>query len=311
MQRNVKWIRADLGRWTFAFFLIASAPALAQHCAPTGETWSAEKFGLASDPAYQNARDRWAAVLKGRREIEGKNSSDCTPPNDKVDGYEGFPVIECRYESDGGDDRKKWPRISAKARSLNPSVDQLAAWSVNACRDNGRTGAADLANCLSGVVKGIWTQNNAQFPLSGIVIERRCDVSNKDCKNTSGKDPLRQPLLMSFRDGITSASPALSFGTPKVALSDDIYQKLFDEPRNALHVKSRARIASVLRDHWQAWRAAQPSGSQAASAPANADGVTWLTISRDVHKRACSGDRNDLIAAAVKAGVYQSFEPSH
>ena len=287
---------------------VISTSCLAQNrsCAPQGTTWSAEAFNLAADQGYKDALKLWQQRIPGRRELEGASDADCKAAMHDVAGYEGFPVLQCNYKSDGGDEKKAWPALPGIARTLNPSVDQLAAWTVTACRDNGHSAGEQLKSCLSKIVKGIWGANNAQFPLAGVVIERRCDVSGQECNGTPKLDPLRQPLLMTFRDGVTVASPVLNGGTPGSALSDDDYTKLFTEAASGLKAKKRARVANATREAWSSWRSFKglpeiPAGWLESGATLAATG--WLSISREVHKAACKSERNEVISAAVRAGI--------
>jgi hypothetical protein len=103
-----------------------AAFAQTNHCAPKDITWSAEGFGLANDGAYQNAVKLWRKKIPGRRELEGKKSDDCKAANLTVEEYVGYPVLECKYTSNGGDNLGAWPSQPAKVQTLNPSVEQLA-----------------------------------------------------------------------------------------------------------------------------------------------------------------------------------------
>src|ERR1043165_1063318 len=111
---------------------------------------------------------------------------------------------------------------------------------------------------------------------------------------------------MTFRAGVTVASPVLNGGTPGDALSDEVYTRLFTEAASGLKAKKRARVANATREAWSSWRAFKglpeiPDGWLESGA--TLVGTGWLSISREVHKAACRSERNELISAAVRAGI--------
>jgi hypothetical protein len=292
------------------FASLGSTTTFAQplSCAPRGSTSPVSASGVADSEAYKIALRQWTDRLPDRRELEGASPSACRGPMWDVPGYKDFPVYECSYRSDGGDDgpRPRWPALHARVRVLDPSKEQLAAWTATACRDSGADGGDVLASCIQKTVNLIWTNNNAQFPVSGLVVERRCDVlkdQRKKCAGTPAHSHVRQPLMMSFRDGVTVASNALDNNTPSEELSDGTYDALFGESYDDVVAKSVSRVANAEREQWEHWRAVndkpiEPDGVATGTIDLGHNG--WLIVSREVHKAACNSDRNELILAVVR-----------
>jgi len=116
----------------------------------------------AGDELPANAVDRlkkkYANKLQRARYME-QNGEATTYP-----GWEGFPLMKCRYSVTDKNGRQK----SAPVIMLNPSVEQLARWVVKTCLVV--KGSADFAY-TDKLFNRVLEQSGGQFPVAGIVFE--------------------------------------------------------------------------------------------------------------------------------------------
>jgi hypothetical protein len=79
-------------------------------------------------------------------------------------GASRFPIRRCSYNQDG---------FTAEVIMMNPDAEQIARWVVSACQASRRvaTGELGFERCLVSAAREIWLQANAQFPISGLVVE--------------------------------------------------------------------------------------------------------------------------------------------
>jgi len=87
---------------------------------------------------------------------------------------------DCNYTNSG---------LKGRVLMVNADADQLARWTISACK---ATVKGTTPECLTSVVNNLWCPSNAQFPISGTVIE-----SADNCNAGSGS------ALIAFRDGVT------------------------------------------------------------------------------------------------------------
>lgn len=264
----------------------AAAAAFELSCNPPGTPVPAS-----SDTKFDYALKLWRGKLKQIRYLEGTDPSKCTSVPDQ-DGYLGYPVVECTYTSNGGGHSKA---LTAKVRLLEPSAQQLALWSVHACRAN-HVIEARMETCLGQLIDEVWLANNATFPVAGIVIER-CADSGSGC----GADADR-PRNVPFQDGVTVNTELKQVGATKdhrwsfVQQPDAMQTSLAAERRaNVTKVYKRARVSNFDKNSWANW-VAHGSASDALKTMTSDD---WLEISRQVQLKACKSDSNELMDAAV------------
>jgi len=101
-------------------------------------------------------------------------------------GYEGLSVKRCIY-TEGN--------LTGLAYTLHPTKKQLATWIDRACAP---LTAAPQSDCGRELFKVMWRSNNAQFIVTGNVIE---DGSGSGCSSDA------QRFNIQFRDGVTVGIP--------------------------------------------------------------------------------------------------------
>lgn len=267
-------------------------------CAPVGSL--AVKSKYLKDSFFEKARLRWASILQGSYLKGTKPCKTLT----NVKGYEGFPVIECSYSSNGRSVRVEndWPPLRARVRLLQPSAKQLALWTVRACRINGQTDAT-MEACVDRVVDHVKSQNGAQFPVSGLVVEQHCDSSPKvKCAADAPPNAIeRRPRNTPFRDGVSVDTAVMTTWTFESADTQTM-NALLSERDVVKEVYRFARIAGIEREDWTNWRTFK---KRPVILPPDADGSFdlpkkgWLRVSREAHKAACRSDAHELIDALV------------
>jgi hypothetical protein len=281
-----------------------SIAAPEKNCLPQGMTLP--QVSPADEDAYQRAVGRWRPWIE-HRYLEGEG---CTGPLFGVRNYRTFPVYDCTYDvpaTIAGDST-----LHGRVLLLEPSSEQLALWTVHACRINGADTPERMERCLTavaGVPKApdaplgvIINSNGAQFPVSGIVIEDcKSAMSDAQCIST-GRDP-ETLLNVPFRDGVTIETADTDHWSEK-KLSLGKLEELIDlEDDDVGRVYRYSRISSLSPDDWNNWQAA---GGNAFTIPLDEklrpvwdSRFAWLGLSREVHKDACAGAANDFLDALV------------
>ena len=276
----------------FATCLVAR-PSLAElSCNPVGVD-AQTQLKTQNDPFFQGALKQWEVVTKSRY-VEG----DCVDTN--ISGYEGFPVKKCSYRNAGEGDKKR--PLSAMVVVLNPSSRQLASWSIHACRSGGATDK-EMPGCLGSLLNYVRTQNGAQFPVVGSVVESRCDFSGESC-NGPVNSPARTPVNTLFRNGVSISYQTLAHWTP-TQIDDETYRKMLDTDTSDRDISSWfkfSRVSGAERTDWIAWRkskgmALAPEGVDPKDFHLDKSG--WGEVSRIVHQLACKSESNELFDALV------------
>jgi hypothetical protein len=203
-----------------------------------------------------------AKIASGGRYME----RNCVPA--ALPGWTGFPLQRCEYAHLGA---------TARVTMLNPDANRLARWTVTACLD---ARAAQMDRCLRHIERRIWHASNAQFPVSGFVIEPR---------SVLGMSPPNAPLCFLFRNGVTmrtasltTAPPAAGRCGPETAESDP-----------ATKAFRFARIASTTRKEYAVLDGTLPVG--------DVGDVRFLDAVRLEWQSAWRSDRNRLISASAIA----------
>lgn len=210
---------------------------------------------------------------------------ECDPPDTNFPRWEGFPVQNCVYKGVG---------ITVHTYMLNPSAEQLARWTVTACRD---AGAASLEKCVSYMEKMIINESSGVFPIDGYIPEPGLSVGASD------SDP-RCPL---FRDGVTIATESWDTDRPIGQECGPANER----KKPALRAKKYARVASTSRQDYldaggtkevgkdcvsdKQWQTRLRSGEVGT----NCD-VRWLDVVRELYQEAWTRDRNRLISAKAR-----------
>lgn len=199
-----------------------------------------------------------------------------------VPGWEGFPVQ--LYEYYTGKDIYLGVPKKGKVLMLNPSPEKLAKWIVNAVFH--ATGSLDYEN-IEKVRKFIKWQSGGQFPVAGVVYEDMYTVG------------FYEPYV--FKDGVTVyiADPEM-FPTDKTCTEEhlDFYITMTNDDLKP-NTGRFARICSTTREMYYANGGTEAVGS-------SEDGQRsqdWLSVVRELYKKAWNSDTNELINAWAKANL--------
>ena len=188
------------------------------------------------DPSFDAIRNKFKTLLAtgGQYMVQHCMDVDQTNPalQPVLKPYLAHPsaanlkLRDCKYTSAG---------LSGRVLMVNADADQLARWTISACK---ATNQKTTALCLTAVVNDLWCPSNAQFPISGTVVEPA-----ENCGKGSGS------ALIAFHDGVTVRLKSFkpnSSTCVKQQLTPDQLEKVLAEPP----VKSAflARIANAHRD---------------------------------------------------------------
>jgi hypothetical protein len=115
----------------------------------------------------------------------------CTPVT--LSSWPNIPTQRCSYVS---------LNTRAEVTLILPDAIQLATWTVTACRD---ASAVNMEKCVQHIEKRIWSASNAQFVVSGYVIEPRLVLGGNS----------NEPLCFLFRDGVTVRTASVTARAPQ------------------------------------------------------------------------------------------------
>lgn len=202
-------------------------------------------------------------IATGGRYME-KNCSATNAAN-----WTGFVLMRCNYTHLGA---------SANVSMLNPDAAQLARWTVTACRD---AAANHMEACTQHIIRRIWSASNAQFPVTGYVIEPKSVLGGTS----------NAPLCFLFRDGVTIRTASVTTRPPQNGrcVPEDA------ESESATHAFNFARIASTTREEYR-----RLSGSPDVGASGGGD-LRFIDAIRKEWQAAWGSDRNRLLSAAAIA----------
>jgi len=226
-------------------------------------------LGLATTAAAQSNAEllartetRFASLLASGGQYMRRN---CTPV--ALANWPGVDAVRCRYTERGA---------SAAVTLLLPDARQLARWTLTACTD---AHASDMAACARHIEARIWKSSNAQFPVSGFVVEPRSVLGGHS----------REPYCFLFRDGVTIRTATVTSRSP----TKGVCEPPSAESDPATRAFSYARIAATTRDEL----------AMAPDAPArrDLDELGFLDAVRAATIKAWGSDRNQLISGAAIA----------
>lgn len=209
----------------------------------------------------QTMEARYGARLAGGQYMK-QNCSDTT-----LAAWADVPLKRCRYSELGA---------QADVTLALPDAARLARWTVTACRD---AAARDMPACARHVERRIWSASNAQFPVTGYVIEPKSVLGGSS----------NAPYCFLFRDGVTVRTAAVSSRPPQGGVC--VPQSAESDP--IARAFSFARIASTSRADF-----ARAPGAPTEAALA---GVAFPDAVRNEFVAAWSSDRNRLISGAAIA----------
>ena len=190
-------------------------------------------------------------------------------------GWEGFPLIKCKYSVKDKDGTVK----PAEVIMLNASPRQLARWVVYTCMEVKGSANPEYTDKLS---KHIIMQSGAQFPVAGMVYE---DMEGDGVEK-----------LYCFRDGVTVVIQGIPNAGGKVLSPEEIHQTLYGE---IVWSGKYARIQSTTREQYTA------SGGKGdvGSSESGKRKLSWLTLNRELYQAAWNHDRNELMIAWAKQNL--------
>jgi hypothetical protein len=168
--------------------------------------------------------------------------------------------------------------VQAEVTMLNPSASTLARWIVTACLDAGTT---RLEVCAKRLLREIWSASNAQFPVSGYVIEPASVIGG----------PADQPRCFPFRNGVTVRTATGRSGSPVNGACGPVSYE--NEP--LITALRFTRLASTTRAQYLAAGGLHPVGAT------NGLDALWSDAIRREYMAAWTSGRNILISARAKA----------
>ncbi|HGM8089229.1 TPA: glucosaminidase domain-containing protein [Pseudomonas aeruginosa] len=199
----------------------------------------------------------------------GSGYRRCEAADNDFPRWKGFPVQRCDYADSG---------VAVQTYMLNPSIEQLAKWTVTACRD---ANASKMSECVKAVAKQVVEASSGVFPVSGFIPEHA----------SSGGGEGHQMVCYLFKDGVTVNTA--QYGKPPAANAGRCPD--VDHESAVTRAKSFARVASTTRGDYRANGGTAPVGT-------DQDGsAQWLDVVRALYQRAWSSDRNELISAKAMA----------
>lgn len=257
------------------------------------------------DTDYEPVRAAFAAAIGRGRPME--NGCTQVPASPEIDallepyrsrqasipnGAERFPIRYCRYVDHG---------VSARVLTMNPDAEQIARWVVGVCRASSRIGPTlSRDQCVVAAARMIWLQANAQFPISGMVVEPAslCNatwtgqarfgfrhgvtVALAGVPPTPG-DPIEDPCGA----GATAAPSCTT-----AAMADDVLEAVLTAPVVKTAPSAYARLSNLSRQAYSnppPGRCPTVSGGQ----------PPWLDVSRDGYLSALGSDRYPMLATWI------------
>jgi hypothetical protein len=205
---------------------------------------------------------QFSALIAGGQYMK-HNCADTTSAD-----WPGVPLQRCKYDELGA---------KAEVTLALPDGERLARWTVTACRD---AAAKNIQACATYLRKRIWSASNAQFPVSGYVIEPKSVLGGTS----------NAPYCFLFRNGVTVRTASVTSRPPE----NGICGPASAEAAPISKAFSFARIASTSREEFSM----APGGPSAASVA----GIAFPEAVRKDFVAAWTSERNRLISGAAISG---------
>ena len=262
--------RAIAGLLASAVLTLASGVALPFASPPAGASSLVDQSSSAQQKALIPEIASFAARIEQPLRRARYLEHDCTPV--RVPQWKGHDTRKCRYTVT---DRSTGTVKRGLVVLLNPSPAVLSAWIVNACA---RVRPSDAQpDCRERVFARVLSQSGGQFPVAGIVYE---DLIPADGIHEA----------YAFADGVTVVVDGLEHRGTAPLSADQLEASLRARPLRTASADGFARIIGVTRSEY---RAAHPD--------AHVEGLLWLGVVREEHRKAMQSDRNALIEAWLLA----------
>jgi hypothetical protein len=219
-----------------------------------------------------NAAESAAALVlaKSLEKARYMSTSCDTAPVVNWPGYEGRNVRRCIYSVTSGG-----KTLRALVYLMNPSVGNLTARIGYACN---AVGLGDRPGCGRYLASFIVNQNGAQFPVAGLVIERKRDAGGRG----------DEPVYLEFRDGVTVLSNDRINFTDR-SLSIEAMEHAARAP--LVDSKTYARVANATRDDYRRAGGTEAVGKDSAGDKSN----RWPAIIRENELRAQDTGEDELL----------------
>lgn len=248
----------------------------AQGSAPATAIASASAFGtIGASGAHGDSRDEQVALATAYYAARLATRS-CDLPEINLLHWEGFPVQSCSY-AEGG--------VAVRTYMLNPSAEQLARWTVTACRD---AHAAVPRDCIGYLARQILNASGGVFPVAGF-IPQAVEAGN-------GRGMVYCYL---FRDGVAIHTDSWKDARRPSGATCGPPEEI---ERPARFARATAHIAATTRQEYR-------NNGGSAAVGSDADGnVRWLDAVRQQYQQAWGNDRNALVTAKARAAKGQAFQ---
>jgi hypothetical protein len=190
-----------------------------------------------ADPSFEAIRNRFKSLLAGGGQymVQQCVDADTTDPalQPVLKPYLDHPnaanlkLRDCKYTNSG---------LKGRVLMVNADADQLARWTISACQ---ATHQKTTAQCLTAVVNDLWCPSNAQFPISGTVVEPA-----ENCNSGSGS------ALIAFRDGVTVVLKSFKPPSGRTCVKQQLTANRLAEvlAESPLRSAFYARVANTHRD---------------------------------------------------------------
>jgi hypothetical protein len=152
---------------------------------------------------------------------------------------------------------------------LDPPPRRLSAWIVNACQ-----AVRPLeSGCPDRLFRRVLEQSGGQFPVAGIVYE---DILPRDGVYEA----------YGFRNGVTTILQGVEHRRVEPFSPDELEAALVAPPLRTASEAGFARLVGISRDEYSN-----------ANPAAKVNGLAWLDVVRDEHRKAMNSERNFLLEA--------------
>ena len=254
-----------------------------------------EESSSQADPSFQAIRNNFANLLAGGQYMVGQCVDvDTTNPSLQPvlkpyldhPGAANFRLRDCKYTD----------TLKGRVIMVNADADQLARWTISACKatDQGTT-----KRCLTAVVNDLWCSSNAQFPVSGTVVEPA-----ENCNQGPGL------ALIAFRDGVTVKLKSFKPPNGRTCVKQQLTANQLANVLAEAPMKS-ANYARIANAHWNLISASGVPQDKLGRSPINGK-IPYLETVRTAYLDAFGNDNYSFLSlwatANEKTGFFERFK---
>ncbi len=204
------------------------------------------------DPAFDAAM----AYFKANPSSDRRINAVCDAESTTLPGYGDIPMQICSYSV-----TSRGKTLEGYVYLLNPSFENVARRVANACAF---VKSANPSRCGTMLATRIIRQNGAQFPVAGIVIEKKIAAGG------SGEDLVN----LEFRDGVATRTEAGFYWTQEQLTRQDALISAQSKVERAMRY---ARIADATRADYRAGGGQTDVGEK----PGDGKDQAWLDAARN------------------------------